>query len=54
MIIIRLYDCQHVNYLEPILDRYAFKDSFFGVCTLVGKTEDRQTWQCIASMMELT
>jgi len=34
--------------LEPILDKYGFKDSFFGVCTWVGKTKDSQTWQYIA------
>jgi len=36
------------TYAKPILDKYGFKDSFFGVCTWVGKTIDSQSWQYIA------
>lgn len=37
-------------YAKPILDKYGFKASFFEVCTWVGKTSDRQTWQDVAAL----
>ncbi|MFZ0511882.1 MAG: polysaccharide deacetylase family protein [Candidatus Nitrosopolaris sp.] len=37
-----------ILYAKPILDKYGFKASFFEVCTWIGKTKDRQTWQDIA------
>ena len=37
-------------YAKPILDKYGFKASFFEVCTWVGKTSDRQTWQDISTL----
>jgi hypothetical protein len=37
-------------YAKPILDRYGFKASFFEVCTWVGKTSARQTWQDVAAL----
>ncbi len=39
-----------ILYAKPILDKYGFKASFFEVCTWVGKTKDRQTWQDIAAL----
>jgi len=39
-----------VLYAKPILDMYGFKASFFEVCTWVGKTNDRQTWQDVAAL----
>jgi len=39
-----------ILYAKPILDKYGFKASFFEVCTWVGKTKDRQTWQDIADL----
>ncbi len=39
-----------VLYAKPILDKYGFKASFFEVCTWIGKTKDRQTWQDIAAL----
>lgn len=39
-----------ILYAKPILDKYGFKASFFEVCTWVGKTKDRQTWQDIAEL----
>jgi len=35
-------------YAKPILDQYGFKASFFEVCTWIGKTSNRQTWQDVA------
>ena len=37
-------------YAKPILDQYGFKASFFEVCTWVGRTSDRQTWQDVAAL----
>jgi hypothetical protein len=37
-------------YAKPILDKYGFKASFFEVCTWVGKTSDRQSWQDVAAL----
>jgi peptidoglycan/xylan/chitin deacetylase (PgdA/CDA1 family) len=39
-----------ILYAKPILDKYGFKASFFEVCTWIGKTKDRQTWQDIAAL----
>jgi hypothetical protein len=39
-----------ILYAKPILDRYGFKASFFEVCTWIGKTKQRQTWQDIAAL----
>jgi hypothetical protein len=39
-----------ILYAKPILDKYGFKASFFEVCTWVGKTKERQTWQDIAAL----
>jgi hypothetical protein len=39
-----------VLYAKPILDQYGFKASFFEVCTWIGKTSDRQTWQDVAAL----
>ena len=39
-----------ILYAKPILDKYGFKASFFEVCTWIGKTEDRQTWQDVAAL----
>jgi peptidoglycan/xylan/chitin deacetylase (PgdA/CDA1 family) len=39
-----------ILYAKSILDKYGFKASFFEVCTWVGKTKDRQTWQDIANL----
>jgi hypothetical protein len=39
-----------ILYAKPILDKYGFKASFFEVCTWVGKTKDRQTWQDITEL----
>ena len=39
-----------ILYAKPILDKYGFKASFFEVCTWIGKTNDRQTWQDIAAL----
>ena len=39
-----------ILYAKPILDKYGFKASFFEVCTWIGKTKDRQTWQDIATL----
>jgi polysaccharide deacetylase len=38
------------TYAKPILDKYGFKASFFEVCTWVGKTSDRQSWQDVAAL----
>ena len=38
-----------ILYAKPILDKYGFKASFFEVCTWIGKTKDRQTWQDVAA-----
>jgi hypothetical protein len=32
------------------LDKYGFKASFFEVCTWIGKTKERQTWQDITAL----
>lgn len=37
-------------YAKPILDQYGFKASFFEVCTWIGKTNGRQTWQDVAAL----
>jgi hypothetical protein len=37
-------------YAKPILDQYGFKASFFEVCTWIGKTSNRQTWQDVAAL----
>jgi Polysaccharide deacetylase len=37
-------------YAKPILDKYGFKASFFEVCTWIGKTSNRQTWQDVAEL----
>jgi hypothetical protein len=37
-------------YAKPILDQYGFKASFFEVCTWIGKTDGRQTWQDVAEL----
>jgi len=37
-----------IVFAKPILDKYDFKASFFEVCTWIGKTQDRQTWQDIS------
>ena len=39
-----------ILYAKPILDKYGFKASFFEVCTWIGKTKERQTWQDIAAL----
>ena len=39
-----------ILYAKPILDKYGFKASFFEVCTWIGKTKERQTWQDIATL----
>ena len=39
-----------ILYAKPILDKYGFKASFFEVCTWIGKTKDRQTWQDVAAL----
>jgi Polysaccharide deacetylase len=39
-----------ILYAKPILDKYGFKASFFEVCTWIGKTQDRQTWQDVAAL----
>jgi hypothetical protein len=39
-----------IVYAKPILDKYGFKASFFEVCTWIGKTKERQTWQDIAAL----
>jgi hypothetical protein len=39
-----------IVYAKPILDKYGFKASFFEVCTWVGQTTDRQTWQDVAGL----
>jgi hypothetical protein len=39
-----------ILYAKPILDNYGFKASFFEVCTWIGKTKQRQTWQDIATL----
>jgi len=39
-----------ILYAKPILDKYDFKASFFEVCTWIGKTKDRQTWQDVAAL----
>src|SRR5215469_649102 len=39
-----------ILYAKPILDKYGFKASFFEVCTWIGKTKEKQTWQDIAAL----
>src|SRR5437763_14160991 len=39
-----------ILYAKPILDKYGLKSSFFEVCTWVGKTSARQTWQDVAAL----
>jgi hypothetical protein len=39
-----------ILYAKPILDKYGFKASFFEVCTWIGKTKDRQTWQDVSAL----
>jgi len=39
-----------ILYAKRILDKYGFKASFFEVCTWIGKTKDRQTWQDVAAL----
>jgi len=39
-----------ILYAKPILDKYGFKASLFEVCTWIGKTKDRQTWQDVAAL----
>ncbi len=39
-----------ILYAKPILDKYGFKASFFEVCTWIGKTKERQTWQDISAL----
>jgi Polysaccharide deacetylase len=39
-----------ILYAKPILHKYGFKASFFEVCTWIGKTKERQTWQDIAAL----
>ena len=39
-----------ILYAKPILDKYGFKASFFEVCTWIGKTKERQTWQDMATL----
>ena len=39
-----------ILYAKPILDKYGFKASFFEVCTWIGKTKDRQTWQDVGAL----
>jgi peptidoglycan/xylan/chitin deacetylase (PgdA/CDA1 family) len=38
------------TYAKPILDRFAFKGSFFIVCNYVGKNPDRMTWTNIQAL----
>jgi hypothetical protein len=37
---------------KPILDQYGFKASFFVVCNWVGRSEDKMTWQDIATLQK--
>lgn len=37
-------------YAKPILDQYGFKASFFEVCTWIGNTSSRQTWQDVVAL----
>ena len=39
-----------VLYAKPILNQYGFKATFFEVCGWVGKPQERQSWQDVATL----
>jgi hypothetical protein len=42
-----------VLYAKPILDQYGFKATFFEVCGWVGKPQERQSWQDVATLLRV-